>query len=102
MFQTLSKDLARPLNSLDKLANNFCRTCANEKSTPQEIVKEALPKAEKELYDVVLIDTAGRLAIDEPLMEELANIKKVAKPDELFYVADAMTGTGCHQNGKNF
>ncbi|MDD5405533.1 MAG: signal recognition particle protein [Sulfurovaceae bacterium] len=65
---------------------------ADEKATPQNIVKEALSRAEKELYDVVLIDTAGRLAIDEELMKELAEVKRVADPDEIFYVADAMTG----------
>jgi signal recognition particle subunit SRP54 len=65
---------------------------ADEKATPQNIVKEALNIASKELYDVVLIDTAGRLAIDEELMSELAEVKRVADPDEIFYVADAMTG----------
>ncbi len=65
---------------------------ADEESTPVELVKRALAQAEKELYDVVLIDTAGRLAIDEALMEELARIQAVADPDEIFYVADAMTG----------
>lgn len=65
---------------------------ADEKATPQNIVKEALDIASKELYDVVLIDTAGRLAIDDELMHELAEVKRVANPDEIFYVADAMTG----------
>lgn len=65
---------------------------ADENATPTQIVKQGLAKAEKELYDVVLIDTAGRLAIDDELMDELSEIKKVANPDELFYVADAMTG----------
>ncbi|MGW8170013.1 MAG: signal recognition particle protein [Sulfurovaceae bacterium] len=65
---------------------------ADEKTTPQNIVKEALDIASKELYDVVLIDTAGRLAINDELMHELAEVKRVANPDEIFYVADAMTG----------
>ena len=75
---------------------------AEENSTPQKVVKEALKKAEKELYDVVLIDTAGRLAIDSELMEELADIKKVANPDELFYVADAMTGMDAVRTAQTF
>ncbi len=75
---------------------------ADESSTPQKIVKKALSKAEKELYDVVLIDTAGRLAIDKELMDELSNIKKVANPDELFYVADAMTGMDAVRTAKSF
>jgi len=75
---------------------------ADENSTPQKIVKEALSKAQKELYDVVLIDTAGRLAIDNELMDELSNIKKVANPDELFYVADAMTGMDAVRTAQTF
>ncbi len=75
---------------------------ADENKTPEQIVKEALAKAEKELYDVVLIDTAGRLAIDDELMDELASIKKVANPDELFYVADAMTGMDAVRTAQTF
>ena len=75
---------------------------ADENKTPEQIVKEALAKAKKELYDVVLIDTAGRLAIDDELMDELANIKKVAEPDELFYVADAMTGMDAVRTAQTF
>ncbi len=75
---------------------------ADEDKTPEKIVKEALKKAKKELYDVVLIDTAGRLAIDDELMNELANIKKVAEPDELFYVADAMTGMDAVRTAQTF
>ena len=75
---------------------------ADEKATPVEIVKRALEKAEKELYDVVLIDTAGRLAIDEELMGELSEVKKAANPDELFYVADAMTGQDAVRTAQTF
>jgi len=75
---------------------------ANEDATPTQIVKQGLAKAEKELYDVVLIDTAGRLAIDDALMDELAEIKKVANPDELFYVADAMTGQDAVRTAQTF
>ena len=75
---------------------------ADENATPTQIVKQGLAKAEKELYDVVLIDTAGRLAIDEELMEELAEVKKVANPDELFYVADAMTGQDAVRTAQTF
>ncbi len=75
---------------------------ADESKTPNQIVKEGIKKAQKELYDVVLIDTAGRLAIDDELMEELASIKKVANPDELFYVADAMTGMDAVRTAQTF
>jgi len=63
----------------------------NEKD-PIKIVKEAYKKAEDELYDVLLIDTAGRLAIDEELMQQLKDIKEAVPVDEVFYVADSMTG----------
>ena len=75
---------------------------SNEEATPTQIVKEGLVRAKKELYDVVLIDTAGRLAIDDALMDELAEVKKVASPDELFYVADAMTGQDAVRTAQTF
>lgn len=75
---------------------------ADENATPVEIVKKALAKAQKDLYDVVLIDTAGRLAIDEALMDELSQIKEAAAPDELFYVADAMTGQDAVRTAQTF
>lgn len=59
---------------------------------PVEVVNDALKYAEKALYDVILIDTAGRLAIDDKLMDELEQVKKAANPDEIFYVADSLTG----------
>lgn len=55
----------------------------NEKD-PVKIAVAAQEKAKKELYDVLLIDTAGRLAIDEELMKQLANVKDAVKPDEIF------------------
>jgi len=63
----------------------------NEKN-PAIIAKKAKQKAIDELYDVLLVDTAGRLAIDDKLMKELKNIKKAIDPDETFYVADLLTG----------
>jgi signal recognition particle subunit SRP54 len=60
--------------------------------SPVEIAKQALAKAKEEHHDYVLIDTAGRLHIDEALMDELKQIKEVTKPDEIFLVVDAMTG----------
>ena len=75
---------------------------ADEEATPEEIVSSALEKATEELYDVVLIDTAGRLAIDEALMDELERVKQVAKPDEIFYVADAMTGMDAVRTATTF
>jgi signal recognition particle subunit SRP54 len=59
---------------------------------PEVIAKEAMKQAEIKGYDVLLIDTAGRLQIDEELMEELVRIKKEVKPHEILLVVDAMTG----------
>lgn len=59
---------------------------------PVKIAETGLAYAKKNLNDVVIIDTAGRLHIDEVLMEELRSIKDVVKPDEILLVVDAMTG----------
>ncbi|ABV68196.1 signal recognition particle protein [Aliarcobacter butzleri RM4018] len=63
----------------------------NEKN-PVKIALKAKEKAIKEHYDVFLIDTAGRLAIDEELMKQLKDIKDAINPNEIFYVADSLTG----------
>ncbi len=75
---------------------------AQEESDPYEVVKKALEKAKDSLYDVVLIDTAGRLAIDEELMEELKRLKSLAEPDDLFYVADSLTGQDAVRSAAKF
>ncbi len=59
---------------------------------PVSIAKEAVSYARKRGYDTVFLDTAGRLHIDEALMDELKNIKAAVKPDEIMLVVDAMTG----------
>jgi signal recognition particle subunit SRP54 len=79
-LETLGKQLNMPVFSL------------GDQVSPVEIAKQALEKAKEEHYDYVLIDTAGRLHIDEALMDELKQMKEVAKPDEIFLVVDAMTG----------
>ncbi|ULG72863.1 signal recognition particle protein [Macrococcus brunensis] len=59
---------------------------------PEEITRQALAYAKEEHLDFVIIDTAGRLHIDEALMNELVDVKEVSKPDEIMLVVDAMTG----------
>lgn len=66
-------------------------TLGNEVS-PVEIAKQGLAHAKEHGHDYVIIDTAGRLHIDESLMEELIGIKEATKPDEILLVVDAMTG----------
>src|SRR5699024_11222642 len=63
-----------------------------DKVKPQQIVTEALDHARAEHLDTVIIDTAGRLHIDEALMDELKDIKEIATPDEIMLVVDSMTG----------
>jgi len=75
---------------------------ADEEGKPVEVVKAGLEKARANLYDVVLIDTAGRLAIDEALMDELKEVRDVAKPSEIFYVADSMTGQDAVRTATSF
>jgi len=69
---------------------------------PVEVVKAALEYANSKIFDVVLIDTAGRLAIDDELMQELHDVKEVAKPDEIFYVADSLTGQDAVRTATTF
>ncbi len=79
-LQTLGKQLDMPVFSL------------GDQVSPVEIAKEAIANAKEEHHDYVLIDTAGRLHVDEKLMDELKDIKELTKPDEIFLVVDAMTG----------
>ena len=89
-LQTVGKQLTIPVFSL------------GTDISPVEIVRQALEEAEKEHHDVVIVDTAGRLHVDEELMQELADIHELAKPEEVFLVVDAMTGQDAVNVAKNF
>jgi len=67
-----------------------------------EVAKKGLEEGKNKYYDVVLVDTAGRLAIDETLMNELVEMKKEINPDEIFYVADSLTGKDAINTAKQF
>jgi len=69
---------------------------------PVEVAKKGVQEAREKFYDVVLIDTAGRLAIDEELMDELVKMKKEINPDEIFYVVDSLTGKDAINTAKQF
>lgn len=69
---------------------------------PAKITKRALEMGRKEGYDVVLLDTAGRLHLDDALMQELEEIKKISNPVETLLVVDAMTGQDAVNIGKSF
>ncbi|MFT8424082.1 MAG: signal recognition particle protein [Liquorilactobacillus sp.] len=70
--------------------------------SPVEIVKKGLEVAAEKKNDYVLIDTAGRLQIDELLMDELAQIKTLAQPSEILLTVDAMTGQNAVEVAKGF
>ena len=72
------------------------------KVAPPEIVMHGLQRARQGAYDVAIIDTAGRLQINDQMMAELAEIKALAKPQEILLVADAMTGQEAVNVAKGF
>lgn len=69
---------------------------------PVEIVRQGMQQARDQHNDYVIIDTAGRLQIDEKLMGELVNIADLAKPDEILLVVDAMTGQNAVETAQGF
>jgi signal recognition particle subunit SRP54 len=70
--------------------------------TPQEITKRALQSARVGGYDVLILDTAGRTAIDEEMMGEAASIAQIAKPAEVLLVADSLTGQDAVETARRF
>lgn len=73
----------------------------NEKD-PVKIAREGIQEAKAKGYDTVIVDTAGRLAVDEELMNEIAAIKEAAQPDDTLFVVDAMTGQDAVNTAKEF
>jgi len=73
-----------------------------ENNNPVQIAQNAVKHAKQFGNDVVIIDTAGRLAIDEEMMKEIASIKSAIKPDEVLFVVDAMTGQDAVNTAKEF
>ena len=73
-----------------------------EERDPVKIATDAIQEAKAKGYDTVIIDTAGRLAIDEALMSEIAAVKAATQPDETLFVVDAMTGQDAVNTAKEF
>ena len=69
---------------------------------PREIVRQGLAKAQELKSDYVFVDTAGRLQIDEELMQELKDVAAIAQPDEILLTVDAMTGQNAVETAKGF
>ena len=99
-------DVYRPaaIDQLAQLANELKVDLVNmgDKVNPVDIALKAKEKAYNDHYDVLIIDTAGRLQIDEPLMEELKNIKEKVKPDDILLLTDALAGQDTVNVAKTF
>ncbi|MDR1814591.1 MAG: signal recognition particle protein [Tannerella sp.] len=76
--------------------------CEEENKNPVEIARHGIAEAKKTGRDLVIIDTAGRLAIDEQMMQEIKNIKDAVNPQEILFVVDAMTGQDAVNTAKEF
>ena len=91
----VAADLQRPaaIDQLERLGERVGVPVFTDRDTkPAKLVKAAMKQAQQTPHDVVIVDTAGRLQIDAPLMAELGDIRKAADPDEVLLVVDAMTG----------
>lgn len=75
---------------------------SGDEKNPVQIAEESLAYARKNIADTIIIDTAGRLSIDEEMMQEVENIKKKIAPDEILFVVDSMTGQDAVNTAKAF
>ena len=102
----VAADLVRPaaitqLQVLGEKAGVPVFTLPGEKD-PSKVAEAAISKAKHDLIDTVIIDTSGRMHLDEALMEEIQRVAKVSRPDETLFVADAMTGQSAVDIAKEF
>ena len=102
----VSADVYRPaaIDQLKKLANDLNISCfdSSEKDKPNSIAKDALKFAGKNFFDLVIFDTAGRLGIDEAMMNEITQLHKTLSPVETLFVVDAMQGQDAVNTAKAF
>jgi signal recognition particle protein len=107
-LQTLlvAGDVYRPaaIDQLKVLGEQIGVTVYTEEgnNNPVTIAKNAIAKAKQEGYSVVIIDTAGRLAVDEQMMDEISAIKQAVNPTETLFVVDSMTGQDAVETAKAF
>lgn len=105
----VAADLQRP-NAVNQLQVNgeragvtvFAPEPGNGVGDPVEVSRAGVAEARRTLHDVVIIDTAGRLGIDEELMREAANIRDAVNPDEVLFVVDAMIGQDAVNTARAF
>jgi signal recognition particle subunit SRP54 len=97
-------DLQRPgaVEQLQTLGEQIGIPVYSEKTNPVDVCRNAVAQAKKTLCDAVILDTAGRLQIDDELMDELKRIDKLVRPDECYLVVDAMIGQEAANVAKAF
>jgi signal recognition particle subunit SRP54 len=100
----VAADMQRPaaVEQLKILGQQLDIPVFNMPASPVEICQKGYDEAKKLGYDVVIFDTAGRLAIDEALMKELESIKESVKPNNIFFTVDAMIGQDAVRTAKTF
>ncbi|MDO5678506.1 MAG: signal recognition particle protein, partial [Propionibacteriaceae bacterium] len=105
----VAADLQRP-NAVQQLqivgeragVHVFAPEPGNGVGNPVDVARRSIEHAEAKLYDVVIVDTAGRLGVDAELMQQAANIKAAVNPDETLFVVDAMIGQDAVNTAKAF
>ena len=100
----VAADTQRPaaITQLQQLGVSIGVEVYTENATPLDIASNAVQYGKKNHFDVIIIDTAGRLSIDESLMNELSEIKKATIPQEILFVMDAMTGQSSLEVAQGF
>jgi signal recognition particle subunit SRP54 len=100
----VAADMQRPaaVEQLKILGQQLDIPVFNMPASPVEICKTGFEEAKKLGYDLVIYDTAGRLAIDEQLMKELESIKEAVRPENIFFTVDAMIGQDAVRTAKTF
>ena len=105
----VAADLQRPnaVNQLEVIGERvgvpvFAPEPGNGKGDPVKVAKESIKHAEKKMFSVVIVDTAGRLGIDEELMSQARDIRKAVDPDEVLFVIDSMIGQDAVNVAKAF
>ena len=102
----VSCDVYRPaaIEQLAVLGAELGITCypTDVAQQPEEIARDAVQRARREFYDVLIVDTAGRLGIDEQMMQEIANIHRASAAHETLFVVDAMMGQDAVNTAKAF
>jgi len=92
----IAGDVYRPaaIEQLQKMAEKISAEVYSEgqDANPVEIVKNGIAYGKEKMFDVIIVDTAGRQVIDDDLMDELVKVKEASKPNEILLVVDAMTG----------